>query len=318
MVSKQYTVGVDVGGTNTRFAAVDKDGNVICEGSFHTYGFATAGEFAARLGADIRNMLVNNGLYNSTLGIGIGAPCANPLTGEIEAATDLPWPSPIPLARLVSESSGLPVKISNDANSAAIGEKYFGGARGLDNFIMLTLGTGVGAGVVCDGHLLSGSRGFAGELGHIATPGAKGRMCGCGREGCLQTVASAKGVVTTALQMLDSSDTPSALREFKRGDITAESVGKLAEEGDPLAVKILGFTGDVLGEACASYAAFTDPDAIILFGGVARSFRFIEPSMRQSLEKHALHLYRNRIRIFQSELPEGRAAILGAAALPFQ
>lgn len=180
MASKKYTVGVDIGGTNTFYAAVDREGNVIAEGRLGTCDFSTAEEFTARLGSEIRKMLVDAGMLESTLGIGIGAPCANASTGEIEAATDLPWPSPIPLASLVSVSAGLPVKISNDANAAAMGEKIFGMAGEFDNFIMLTLGNRVGGGVVCDGHLLSGSRGFAGELGHIATPERKAARAAAG------------------------------------------------------------------------------------------------------------------------------------------
>lgn len=311
-----YTIGVDMGGTNTRFALVDRSGRVSGRGNMATCGFKTAMDFASHLSSKMRELV--DGADGKVIGIGIGAPCANPSTGCIEAATDLPWPSPIPLAAMLRDGTSLQVEISNDANAAAMGAMAYGVARGLRNFIMLTLGTGVGGGVVCDSHLLSGSQGFAGELGHVAFPFAADRICSCGRRGCLQTVASAGGVVETARRMLAESDSPSSLRNVMEEGLTAQIIGEHADNGDVLSREVFRFTGKCLGEACASFAAFTDPDAIVLFGGVANSFHLLEESMREALEKNALHLYRNRIRILRSVLPESDAALLGAASLPYQ
>lgn len=310
-----YTVGVDIGGTNTLYALVDTEGRILKRGSMPTRTGQTAEEFFHSLAQRIKGL--TDGIDPSAVaGIGVGIPCANAYTGCVEAATDLPWPSPVPVARLLEDYTGLMTFISNDANAAAVGEMKYGVARGMRDFLMLTLGTGVGGGVVCDGNVLSGSRGFAGELGHISTPKALDRMCSCGRPGCLQTVASASGVVETARRMLLSSDLPSLLRDTDPSSLTAAMIGRAADGGDPLALKVFEFTGDVVGEACASYAAMTDPDAIVLFGGVARAARHFIPYMRRALEREALHLYRDRIEILVSSLPDADAAVLGAAALP--
>lgn len=301
-----------MGGTRTHIAAVGSEGEIAGRVQFGTCEAADASAFVAM----IANAVAELDASTPAIGIGIGAPCANASTGCIEAATDLPWPSPIPLASMVREATGLPTWVTNDANAAAIGEMMYGTARGLENFIMLTLGTGVGAGVVVDGHLLSGSRGFAGELGHVRFPFAANRECGCGRKGCLQTVASAGGVVRTALGMLADDCRDSSLREMDASTLTAKDVYDHAERGDALAREVFEFTGDCLGSACAEFAALADPDAIVLFGGVARALRFMERTMRRAFERDSLHLYRGRVKILESSLPDADAAILGAAALP--
>ncbi len=247
--------------------------------------------------------------------IGAGAPCANRETGCIEAATDLPWQSPVPLARMLSDAFGLPAAITNDANAAAAGEMAYGRARGIRNFIMITLGTGVGSGIVCDGHLLSGARGFAGELGHVIVKADSDRLCGCGRKGCLQTYCSAKGVVATALEFLRESDEDSLLREIDPEVLTAKDVYKAALRDDKIARRVFEYTGEVLGEACANFAAYTDPEAIILFGGVAKAGKLLSDPMKDMMNKKTLHLYRNRIEVIPSSLPDAEAAILGASAL---
>lgn len=318
METASYSVGIDIGGTNVHYAVVSHEGEITARESLVTKEYPDAGDFLEALGNGINRIVRPFGRY-SVAGIGIGAPCVNPHTGAIEGATDLPWKSPVPLADVLREKTGLDVVAANDANAAALGEMQFGAARGMKNFILLTLGTGVGAGVVVDGRLLEGSRGFAGELGHILAPGAEDRMCSCGRPGCLQTVASAGGIVSTAIRMLESTGGQnSTLAAVPAGMLTARLIAQHAEQGDTLARSVYEFTGGVLGTAFASYAAWTDPEAIILFGGVANAFDLMEPSMRDAFDRNVLFLYKDSVRLLRSGLPEADAAILGAASLPFR
>lgn len=309
-----YSIGVDLGGTNTVYALVDTNGNILRCDSFPT-STPTIEEWADKLTDGISKISANIKPGNIA-GIGIGAPCANAVTGCIEAATDLPWPSPIPLAVMIQARTGMKTVISNDANAAAIGEMTYGAAKGMTNFIVLTLGTGVGAGVVVDGHLLTGRSGFAGELGHVTFPFAADRLCGCGRHGCLQTVASAKGVVKTAKDMLANSDCDSTLRNLADAELTAKAVSEAANSGDKLAKEVYEFTGKCLGAAAAEFAALSDPEAIILFGGVSKAGDLLLIPMKKEFDKKALHLYKNRVRFLCSTLKDADAAILGAASLP--
>ncbi|MBD5299614.1 MAG: ROK family protein [Bacteroides sp.] len=310
-----FTIGVDLGGTNTVLAIVDSVGHIVAIDSFPT-ATPDIGTWADILAHKIKDMIRTSDLDGHIKGIGIGAPCANAVTGSIEAATDLPWPSPIPLANMVQARLQLPTVVTNDANAAAIGEMTYGAAAGMKNFIVLTLGTGVGAGVVCDGHLLSGTRGFAGELGHVTFPFAADRPCGCGRSGCLQTVASAKGILTTARHLLSVSSEPSSLRGIPEEKLTAKDICEAAHAGDSLAKEIYEYTGHCLGKAAAEFAALTDPEAIIIFGGVANAGDLLLPPMRDAFSKNALHLYRDRVRFLKSGLEGANAAVLGAASLP--
>lgn len=310
------TIGVDLGGTNTVIGLVDSVGHIIAIDSFPTATHSI--ERWADLLADRINYLIDNSkTHNDIIGIGIGAPCANVVTGCIEAATDLPWPSPIPLSNMIQLRLGMRTVISNDANAAAIGEMTYGAAAGMKNFIVLTLGTGVGAGIVCDGHLLSGTRGFAGELGHVTFPFAADRECSCGRRGCLQTVASAKGMLLTTRRLLDEHDVKSSLREVPPGLLTTKIVEDAAKAGDEIALLAFDFTGRCLGKAAAEFAAVTDPEAIILFGGVAKAGELLLAPMREEFAASTLHLYRDRVRFLPSGLDGAEAAILGAASLPY-
>ncbi len=310
-----FTVGVDLGGTNTVFAIVDKTGYIIDKDSFPTKT-PSVDVWADQLADGINQMIDRHSLQGEIVGIGIGAPSANATTGSIEGATNLPWAPPIPVTNLMEARLGLPVKINNDANAAAIGEKAYGVAAGMNNFIVLTLGTGVGGGVVCNGHLLSGARGFAGELGHVTFPFAADRMCGCGRKGCLETVASARGIVETAKRMMAESDRPSKLRDVKEEELTSKAICEAAMQGDELAKDVFDFTGECLGKAAAEFAAFTDPEAIILFGGVAKAGNLLIEPMREAFGKQTLHLYRDRVRFMISALEGANAALIGAASLP--
>lgn len=310
-----FTVGVDLGGTNTVFAIVDKTGYIIDKDSFPTMT-PSVDVWADILADGISHMIDRNSLQGDVVGIGIGAPSANATTGSIEGATNLPWPPPVPLANLLEARLGLPVKVNNDANAAAIGEKAYGVAAGMNDFIVLTLGTGVGGGVVCNGHLLSGARGFAGELGHVTFPFASDRVCGCGRKGCLETVASARGIVETAKRMMAESDRESSLRDIPITELTSKAIAEAAMAGDELAKDVYDFTGECLGKAAAEFAAFTDPEAIILFGGVAKAGDLLINPMRDAFGKSTLHLYRDRVRFMVSSLEGANAALVGSASLP--
>ncbi|MDE6480934.1 MAG: ROK family protein [Muribaculaceae bacterium] len=310
-----FSVGVDLGGTNTVYAIVDKTGYIIDKESFPTKT-PTVDVWADMLADGISRMIDRHSLLGDIVGIGIGAPSANATTGSIEGATNLPWPPPVPLANLLEARLGLPVKVNNDANAAAIGEKAYGVAAGMNDFIVLTLGTGVGGGVVCNGHLLSGARGFAGELGHVTFPFAADRVCGCGRKGCLETVASARGIVETAHRLLAESDRQSSLRGIKPDELTSKIICEAALKGDELAKEVFDFTGKCLGVAAAEFASFTDPEAIILFGGVSKAGDLLINPMREAFGKHTLHLYRDRVRFLISALEGANAALIGAASLP--
>lgn len=311
-----FTVGVDLGGTTTSFAIVDSVGHIVAKSMIDTVT-PTVEEWADKLADGISMLIEEADLEGNIEGIGIGAPCANASTGCIEAATDLPWKSPIPLASMMEKRLGLKTIITNDANAAAIGEMTYGSAVGLKNFIVLTLGTGVGSGIVCDGHLLSGTRGFAGELGHVTFPFAAGRLCGCGRTGCLQTVASAKGIKETTKRYLENSDEPSVLRNYTLDELNPKIVAEAALAGDKIANEIYDFTGKCLGLAAAEFASMTDPEAIILFGGVSKAGDLLLKPMREAFGPAALHLYRDRVRFTLSGLNDADAAILGAASLPY-
>lgn len=311
-----FTIGVDLGGTTTSFAIVDSVGHIIAKDMISTVT-PTIEEWVDRLAHGISLLIAGSDLEGMIEGIGIGAPCANAITGCIEAATDLPWKSPIPLANMMEKRLGLHTIITNDANAAAIGEMTYGSAAGLRNFIVLTLGTGVGSGIVCDGHLLSGTRGFAGELGHVTFPFASDRLCACGRKGCLQTVASAKGIRETTRRFLEESEEPSLLRGRPLAELSPLEVEKAAKAGDKIANEIYEFTGRCLGMAAAEFAAMTDPEAIILFGGVSKAGDLLLKPMREAFRPAALHLYRDRVRFAVSGLSDADAAILGAASLPY-
>lgn len=312
-----YVVAVDIGGTNTEFAIIDRRGSVMGRNRISTTGHDGLEAYVGALRVAVDALAAElNISADSIAAVGAGAPAANGATGQIQVSTNLPWDAPVPLAKALSDAFGIPAAITNDANAAAAGEMIYGVARGMRNFIVITLGTGVGSGIVCDGHLLSGSRGFAGELGHVVVCGDSDRPCGCGRTGCLETYCSARGIVETARRLLDRDDRQSSLRDL--GELTAKTIAEAAADGDALACEVYEFTGKVLGEACASFAAFTDPTAIILFGGVAKAGSLLIEPMKRAMEPSLLHLYQNRIEIMQSGLNDAEAALLGASAVAWE
>lgn len=317
-MSKPYVLGIDIGGTNTVFGIVDARGVVLASSSIKTQKHADFNDYLNELHTEVNRLLEANDAVDKILGIGIGAPNANYYTGMIEGNVNLPWPSPLPLAQLVSEKFGVPVAITNDANAAAIGEMTYGAARGLRDFIMITLGTGVGSGIVINGQLVYGHDGFAGELGHTIMRRNNGRLCGCGRTGCLEAYCSATGVARTAREFLEIRDDASLLREIPIEAITSKDVYDAAMKGDKLAQEIFEYTGNILGEAFADFTVFSSPEAIILFGGLAKSGDLLLRPLRESMEKHMMPVFKGKVKIILSELKEADAAVLGASALGWE
>ncbi len=304
------TVGIDVGGTNTAFGIVNRRGEIISKGSISTRAHATVQDFVQALAAALHPHMVAAGTGNIA-GIGVGAPNGNYYTGEIAFAPNLPWSGVIPLAKLINSETGLPCTLTNDANAAAIGEMTYGAARGMNDFIVVTLGTGVGSGFVANGKLIYGHDGFAGELGHvIAVRG--GRECGCGRRGCLEAYCSATGIVRTATEWLSNRTDESMLR---KGTPDARSIHNAAMNGDALALELFDYTARILGETLADTVAVTSPEAIIFFGGLANAGEMLLTPTRKYMEENMLNIFKNKVKLLQSALPDADAAILGASAL---
>ncbi|MBQ9076783.1 MAG: ROK family protein [Muribaculaceae bacterium] len=317
-MSKPYVIGIDMGGTNTVFGIVDARGVVIASASIKTQKHSDINNYIDELYSETMRLVEANDAVGKIHGIGIGAPNANYYTGIIEDGVNLPWPTPIPLVQLVSEKFGIPVAITNDANAAAIGEMTYGAARGLKDFIMITLGTGVGSGIVINGQLVYGHDGFAGELGHVIMKRNNGRLCGCGRTGCLEAYCSATGVARTAREFLEARTDASTLREIPTEDITSKDVYDAAIAGDRLAKDIFEFTGNMLGEALADFTVFSSPEAFILFGGLAKSGDLLLKPLRNSLDKNMMSIFKGKVKVLVSELKEADAAVLGASALGWE
>ena len=317
-MSKPYVVGIDIGGTNTVFGIVDARGTIIDNGSIKTGKHSKIEDYVDELYENLFQLLEKNDAVDKIAGIGVGAPNGNYFNGTIEFAPNLPWRGVLPLADLLSKKFGIPVALTNDANAAAIGEMTYGAARGLKDFIMITLGTGVGSGIVVNGQLVYGHDGFAGELGHVIVKPVNGRACGCGRTGCLETYASATGVARTAREFLEIRKDNSLLRQIPIQDITSKDVYDAAIAGDQIAKDIFEYTGQILGEAFANFTAFTSPKAIVLFGGLAKSGDLIMKPIKESMERNMLNIYKNKVTLLFSELKESDAAVLGASALGWE
>ncbi len=317
-MSKPYVVGIDIGGTNTVFGIVDARGVVIASSSIKTQKHSTIEAYIDELADELTKLIQANDAVDKIHGIGIGAPNANYYSGMIETCVNLPWPTPIPLAKLVSDKFGIPVAITNDANAAAIGEMTYGAARGLKDFIMITLGTGVGSGIVINGQLVYGHDGFAGELGHTIMKRSNGRLCGCGRTGCLEAYCSATGVARTAREFLEIRTEPSLLRNIPVDEITSKDVYDAAIADDKIAKEIFEYTGNILGEALADFTVFSAPEAFILFGGLAKSGDLLMKPLKNSMEKNLMSVWKGKVKILLSELKEADAAVLGASALGWE
>lgn len=314
---KPYVIGLDLGGTNSVFGIVDVRGDIKATTAIKTTGFRNAEDYVKAAVEALKVIIKDVGGIETIRSMGIGAPNGNYYKGTIEYAPNLPWAHNVvvPLADMFSEALGIPVALTNDANAAAIGEMTYGIARGLKNFIMITLGTGVGSGIVIDGHLVYGSDGFAGELGHIIMRPENGRLCGCGRMGCLETYCSATGVARSARELLSATKRPSLLRELKLEDITSLDVAVCAGKGDELSKEIYEFTGNMLGEACANFAAFSSPEAFVFFGGLTKAGDLLLKPIRESYDRHVLNLYKGKAQFLLSSLEGSSAAVLGASAV---
>lgn len=316
VIEKPYVIGLDMGGTNSIFGIVDARGEIKAQTAIKTKAYPDVNDYV-KAGCDALAPIIEVlGGIEKIKGMGIGAPNGSFYTGTIEYAANLLWKGSIPIAKLFSEALGIPVAVTNDANAAAIGEMTYGVAKGMKNFIMITLGTGVGSGIVVNGQLVYGSDGFAGELGHVVIDrGPEARSCGCGRKGCLETYCSATGVARTAREILEKSDQPSVLRDIKLEDITSLDVALAAEKGDRIALDIFEVTGYRLGSACADFAAFCSPEAFIFFGGLTKAGKLIMDPIRKGYDENILFIYKDKAKLLVSSLEGSEAAVLGASAL---
>ena len=314
----QLAIGIDIGGTGTKFGIVDRDGNVLFSGEMSTKKHKTVDTFIDELHDVVSEVIERAGGTGRMKGIGVGAPNGNYYTGTIEYAPNLPWQGIIPLAKLISDKFQLPVTLTNDANAAAIGEMMYGAAKGMRDFIMITLGTGVGSGIVANGALIYGHDGFAGELGHtIVIP--DGRIhAGTGKKGSLESYASATGLRLTAIEFLEKNKKQSLLRKVPHDLLDSKAVYDAAIEGDELAQEIFNYTGNILGISLANAIMTTSPEAIILFGGLTKAGDFILKPTRESMEDNLIKVFQNKVKILISHLKEAHAAILGASALVWE
>lgn len=317
---KPYVIGLDLGGTNSVFGIVDSRGEIKATTAIKTQGYDNVDDYVAAAVDALHVIIDQVGGIDKIKAMGIGAPNGNYYKGTIEFAPNLSWGHSgiVPLADMFSKKLGIPVALTNDANAAAIGEMTYGVARGMKNFIVITLGTGVGSGIVVNGQLLYGSDGFAGELGHVIMCRENGRSCGCGRNGCLEAYCSATGVARTAREMLNTTQEPSLLRELKPEDITSLDVSIAASKGDKLAKDIYEFTGEMLGEACANFAAFSAPEAFIFFGGLTKAGDLLMEPIKRSYNEHVLKIYKGKAMFLISGLEGSSAAVLGASAVGWE
>ena len=302
----KYALGIDIGGTNTVVGLVDKTGNVLGTDSIKTQSFPVLEEYVKTVSKLAKDLIAKNNVSIAEIvGLGIGAPNANYYTGNIEMAPNLPWKQDkVPLAKMFREELNIPVTITNDANAAALGEKMYGVAKDMDNFIMITLGTGVGSGIVINGQLVYGHDGFAGELGHVIIE-RNGRLCGCGRRGCLETYCSATGIVRTA-------------KERNTPFLTSKDIYDAAVKGDETAIDIFKETGTRLGRAFADMVVFSSPEAFVLFGGLAKAGDFIVKYTKEAMEEAIMPIFKGKVKILLSTMKDADAAVLGASALAWQ
>ncbi len=318
-MDRKYVIGVDIGGQTSKLGVVDARGNVLIQSVIRTDTHDDVNYFVRDLGTAIRQLAAQiDGGMEAIRGVGIGAPNGNYYRGTIECAPNLRWKGIVPLADLVSREIGLPVKLTNDANAAAVGEMTYGAARGMKDFIMITLGTGVGSGIVVGGNVVYGHDGFAGELGHTIQVRNNGRLCGCGRTGCLEAYASAVGVARTAREILETTDRPTTLRDIARDSISSKDVAEAAAKGDQVSIDIFNFTGRILGAALADFVAFSSPEAIILFGGLTKAGDLLRRPVVEAMNENLLKIWKGKIELKFSELNEADAAILGASALAWE
>lgn len=319
MENKPYVIGLDLGGTNSVFGIVDKDAAVVATVSVKTAEQDDVNVYVENCCKVLLPLIEKVGGIERIKGMGIGAPNGNYYTGNIEQAPNLPWKGIVPLAKMFNEKLGVPVVLTNDANAAAIGEMTYGAAKGMKNFIMITLGTGVGSGVVVNGELVYGCDGFAGELGHVIVDrSTEARQCGCGRKGCLEAYCSATGVARTAKELLTKRSDDSELRSIPLDKITSKDVSMAASRGDQLALDIYKFTGELLGRTCADFTAFSSPEAYVFFGGLTKAGDLLMKPIKTAYEENVLPIFKGKAQLLISQLDDAQAAVLGAAALAWK
>jgi glucokinase len=317
-LSNEYAIGIDIGGTNTKYGIVNHRGEIIEKGEMKTDAYPTIESFIDALYDTLMPIIDGNTQDGKVKGIGIGAPNGNFYTGTIEYAPNLHWKGVIHLTQLITEKFNLPSSLTNDANAAAVGEMMYGAARGMRDFIMITLGTGVGSGIVANGQLIYGHDGFAGELGHTTViPGGR-KHWSTNIQGSLESYCSATGIAITAQELLDASKEDSLMRAYKREEINSKIVYECAEKGDKIAQEVYRFTGEILGLALSNFIMFSSPEAIVLFGGVIKAGELLLQPTREHMEKNLLPIFQNKVKLIFSELKEADAAILGASALVWE
>jgi glucokinase len=310
---KDVVAGIDIGGTNIIFGLVDDSGNVIAENRLKTVDFPDIKDYTSAQHEAINLMLQENPGHR-LVGLGVGAPNANYHKGTIELAPNLAWKGIVPLAQFLREKVHVPVIVTNDANAAAMGEMIFGGAREMKDFIVLTLGTGLGSGIVVNGEVVYGHTGFAGELGHtVIVPG--GRECGCGRRGCYETYASASGLVRTVLHLLSDMRSDSVLRDLPPSELTSKRIVEEAEKGDTIALEAIKYTAEMLALGIINAVTFSSPEAVFLFGGLVKAGEMLLAPVRKYVEGNVMPIFRGTVKILPSGISEANAAVLGAAAL---
>ncbi len=315
-MEKAYVLGVDIGGQTAKCGIVNARGEVLAQSILVSNTHTEAASFVNALASTLKKLMSDAGLEGQVGGIGVGAPNGNYYTGEIKDAPNVTWArsKDVPFAKMLSEAmDGMPVALTNDANAAAVGEMTYGAAKGIKDFIMITLGTGVGSGIVIGGNVLYGHDGFAGELGHTCAVRG-GRTCGCGKQGCLEAYCSAIGVARTAVEWLEQHPEESSLLRL-RENITSKDVFEAAKAGDKAAKEIFDFTGNLLGRSFADFIAFSAPEAIVLFGGLARAKEFLYEPIVKSMNENVLAIWKDKVKVLFSSLSESDAAILGASAL---
>ncbi len=311
---KELVIGIDIGGTFTKFGFVDREGIFYAEGNSPTDMFDNVDDYIKNLVKDLKKAEKEIKVPYKVVGMGIGAPNGNYHKGTVENATNLKWKGIVPFAELMKKHYDVPIKLTNDANAAALGEMIYGGARGMRDFVMITLGTGLGSGIVVNGDLVYGHDGFAGELGHVNVK-KNGRKCGCGNFGCLETYVSAPGIKRTVFELLASDTEGSELVKYNYNELTSEIIYEAAKKNDPVALKAFDITGRILGEKLADTVAHTSPEAIFLFGGLANAGDFILIPAKKYMEESIMGTFRNKVRVLRSGLIGKNAAILGSGAL---
>jgi glucokinase len=318
-MSKELAIGIDIGGTTAKFGIVNRKGEILSQDRVPSNEHEGVEDFIEDLYKKLKPMIDNVGGTDKIIGIGMGAPNGNFYSGTIEYAPNLKWKGIIPIADLMQKKFGLPTKLTNDANAAAMGEYMYGATKGMKHFITITLGTGVGSGIVIDGKIVLGHDGFAGELGHtIIRPGGRNHK-GTDMKGSLEAYASATGVRETAIELLtEYPERESLLRDYTINELTSETVFDCAMKGDSIANEIFEFTGQILGESLANFIMFSSPEAIVLFGGLTKAGNILLNPTRKAMEANLLPIFQNKVKLLFSELKEADAAILGASSLVWE